>query len=270
MGTARRFAAIFGMLLAGCAALDAGAPPEARTALAPTHALRVGLLLGDATQAVKDPATGAMKGVGFDLGRELARRIGVGFEPVTYTSIGALLDKGKAGAWDVAFIGFTPDRARDWDFAPPHVEVEFGYLVAAGAPLANMASIDRPGVRIAVQERSGPDAFISRSVKNATVLRTVNYDAALQMQREGKADVVFSIKPILFELSPRLPGSRVLDDRPGVVPQALALPKGRNPAALEYARKFVADAKADGTVRAAIERAGLRGVVVADPAQVPR
>jgi hypothetical protein len=75
-----------------------------------------------------------MTGVGFDLGKEFARRIGVPFEPVLYPSVGALLDSGKSGAWDVAFVGFSPERAKDWDFSARHLEVEFGYLVPGELP----------------------------------------------------------------------------------------------------------------------------------------
>ena len=56
--------------------------PEARQALAPTGKLRVGLQLGSPHNVIADPVTGEMKGVGYDLGKELARRIGVPFEPV--------------------------------------------------------------------------------------------------------------------------------------------------------------------------------------------
>ncbi len=253
--------ALLSLVLASCASIGT-APPEARQALAPGGKLRVGLLLGDATQVVKDSATGEMKGVGYDLGRELARRLDVPFEPVIYTSIGTLLDRGKAREWDVAFIGFTPERAKQWDFAPPHVEVEFGYLVPAGSAISSAATADRATVRIAVQERSGPDAFVSRSVKSAIIVRTKTYDLALEMEQAGKVDAIFSIKPILFELSSRFPGSHVLEDRAGVVPQALATPKGHKTGAA-YAREFIEHAKADGTVKAAIERAELHGVVVA-------
>jgi polar amino acid transport system substrate-binding protein len=71
-----------------------------------------------------------------------------------------------------------------------------------------------------------------------------------------------SIKPVLFEMSKQLPGSRVLDGRPGMDPHAMVLPKGRN-AGLVYARQFIEAAKAEGLVQGAIERAGLRGVAVA-------
>ena len=71
-----------------------------------------------------------------------------------------------------------------------------------------------------------------------------------------------SIKPILFEMSSQWPGSQVLDGRPGIDPHAMAMPKGRN-LGMAYLRQFIEDAKSEGLVKAAIERAGLRGVVVA-------
>ncbi len=141
--------------------------PEARQALAPTGKLRVALQLGSPHNAIRDSASGEMKGVGHDLGRELARRLGVPFEPITYPSVGALLDAGKAGAWDVAFVGFSPARAKEWDFTALHMEVEFGYLVPAGSAISTMADVDRPGIRVAVQEKSQPDLFVSRTLKTA-------------------------------------------------------------------------------------------------------
>jgi polar amino acid transport system substrate-binding protein len=205
-----------------------------------------------------------MKGVGFDLGRELARRMGVPFEPVTYPSVGALLDGGKAGAWDVAFVGFSPARAKEWDFTSLHMEVEFGYLVPAGSSISTMADVDRPGILVAVQEKSQPDIFISRTLKTAEVVRAPSLAGTVEMLKSGRADVIFSIKPSLFEASNQLPGSRVLDGRPGIDPHAMAIPKGRD-LGLAYARKFVEDAKSEGLVKAAIERVGMRGAVVAPP-----
>jgi polar amino acid transport system substrate-binding protein len=66
---------------------------------------RVALQLANLLNVVQDSAAGEMTGVGFDLGKELARRIGVPFKPVLYPSVGALLDSGKSGAWDVPLSG---------------------------------------------------------------------------------------------------------------------------------------------------------------------
>ena len=187
---------------------------------------------------------------------------GFRLKPVLYPSVGALLDGGKSGAWDVAFVGFSPARAKEWDFTALHMEIEFGYLIPGGSSISTMADVDRPGIRVAVQEKSQPDIFLSRTLKNAVVVRASSLAGTLEMLKSGKADVIFSIKPSLFEMSNQLPGSRVLDGRPGIDPHAMAMPKGRD-LGVAYARKFVEDAKSEGLVKAAIERAGMRGAVVA-------
>lgn len=258
--TDRLMTAILGLMLTACTGISTA--PAPRQALAPTGKLRVALQRANPLNVVQDSASGEMTGVGFELGKELARRIGVPFEPVLYPSVGALLDSGKSGAWDVAFVGFSPARAQEWEFTGLHLEVEFGYLVPGGSSISTMADVDRPGIRIAVQEKSGPDVFFTRTLKNAVFVRAPSNPGALEALKSGKADVMGSGKPILFEMSKQLPGSRVLDGRPGIDPHAMAMPKGRDLGAA-YARQFIEDAKSEGLIKVAIERAGLRGVVVA-------
>ena len=55
-----------------------------------------------------------------------------------------------------------------------------------------------------------------------------------------------------------LPGAKVLDGRWGVEKYAIGIPKGRDQGAA-FLRKFTEDVKAEGVVKAAITRAGLRG-----------
>src|SRR6478672_8321126 len=208
-----QMAALLALLLIGSASVHATPTAEVRQALAPTGKLRVGLQLGSPHNVIRDPTSGEMKGVGFDLGKELARRMGVPFEPVLYPSVGALLDAGKSGAWDVAFVGFSPARAKEWDFTALHLEMEFGYLVPGGSSISTMADVERPGIRIAVQEKSQPDVFISRTLKNGIVVRATSLAGTVETLKSGTADTLFSIKPSLFEVSNQLPGSRVLNGR---------------------------------------------------------
>ena len=236
--------------------------PEARQALAPTGKLRVGLYLGGPSSVIRESTSSEMKGVGFDLGRELAQRMGVPFEPVVFSSIGALLDSGKAGQWDVAFFAVGPALAKDFDFTAPHLEIELGYLVPSGSAIATLADVDRPGVRVGVPEKGTADVVLSRELKNAVVVRGPGLAAGVEMLKSGSADAFGANKANLFEISDQLPGSRVLDGRFATEQHAMAIPKGRDPG-MAYARKFVEDAKAEGLVKAAVKRAGLRGAVEA-------
>src|SRR5687768_17380413 len=97
--------AMVGVLAVGCGDDPTTAPSsspaptalEARQALAPAGRLRVALQLANPLNVVQDTASGLMTGVAFDLGRELAQRLGVAFEPVFYPSVGALLDPSQSG-----------------------------------------------------------------------------------------------------------------------------------------------------------------------------
>jgi polar amino acid transport system substrate-binding protein len=263
-GTRWVVAAILGFVLCGGAGAQTASPADARQALAPTGQLRVAFLSG-ALYATKDPATGELKGVAVDLGKELARRAGVPFQPLLYPNPAAILAGATSAEWDVALMGINAERAAAVDFSAPYMEVEQGYLVRAGVPVATAAEVDRPGIRVAVIEKTGADLHLSGTLKHATLVRARNFgelDAALD---SSNADVVAATKTALFERAASRSGARVLDGRFLVEPIGMGVPKGRDATAAAYVGKFVEEAKAAGLVQLAIERAGLRGVAVAPP-----
>src|SRR5438477_12887317 len=85
-----------------------------------TGKLRVGIGLGSPSGAMKNQATGELRGLAIDLGRALATRMGVDFVAVEYPRPGAILEGVQTNAWDVAFLVVDPERAKEVDFAPPH------------------------------------------------------------------------------------------------------------------------------------------------------
>jgi len=250
-------------LLAGCASFSTARNPAAVQALAPTGKLRVGLYPGTPTSIIGDPTSGNAKGVGFDLGRELAQRAGVPFEPILFTKNAEVLAAAKAGSVDMVFTNATPTRRNDLDFSPAVLQVEQGYLVPAGSPIRALDQLDRAAVRVGVSEGSTSEATLSREFRNATVVRTASLKAAIDMLAVGKLEAFATNKATLFEMSDELPGSRVLDGRWGLESFAIGIPKGRE-AALPLVSAFVGEAKANGAVARAVERAGLRGTLSTD------
>jgi polar amino acid transport system substrate-binding protein len=86
-------------------------------------------------------------------------------------------------------------------------------------------------------------------------------DAAFELLRAGKADVLAGIRPGLINYATKLPSSRVLSDSYGANILALAVAKGQS-ARLAFVSEFIVEARASGLVQQAIDSAGLRGIDV--------
>ena len=123
------------------------ADPEPRLVLAPSGVLRAALYPGTPTSILPDPKSGGPRGVGYDLGKELARRLGVPYVPVVFAKNAEVLEAVKNGSADVAFTNASAARARDMDFGPPFLEIELGYLVPRGSALTAPADVDAAGLR---------------------------------------------------------------------------------------------------------------------------
>jgi len=77
------------------------AEAAAQHALAPSGALRVGVYRGSPSSIIEGPTPQDAKGVGYDLGRELAGALGVRFEPVVFPANAPLLKALAAGEVDL-------------------------------------------------------------------------------------------------------------------------------------------------------------------------
>jgi polar amino acid transport system substrate-binding protein len=84
-------------------------------------------------------------------------------------------------------LGLVPERAKEWDFTTLHLEIEFGYLIPSGSSISTMADVDRPGTRVAVQEKSQPAVFLSRTLKNAVVVRASSLTGTLELLKSGES-----------------------------------------------------------------------------------
>jgi len=229
--------------------------------LTPTGKLRVGVNLSNFLLVQRND-DGSVRGIVPDLAQEIGRRIGAEVVLVKYEKVGEVAEGGKRGEWDIAFIGAEPQRAKDIDFTTPYVEIEATYLVPAGSPIRSIDDVDRPGVRIAVSDRSAYDLWLTRNIKHAQLKRVEGLEGSYQLFVKEQLEVLAGLKPKLLEDAARLPGSRILDGRFTSVQQAIGTPKGR-PEGFAYLRQFADDVKSSGLVAQLIERHGIKGLTVA-------
>ena len=256
--------ALLAAALAG--GISATAMADALKDLAPTGKLRAAINLGNSVLAQKDEATGQPKGITPDLARELARRLGVPVELVTFDAAGKVFDAAKTGAWDIAFVAIEPVRAAEIEFSAPYVIIEGTYMVPKDSPLKVIADVDRPGVRIAVGLKSAYDLYLTRTIKNATVVRAPvgGGKAMIDMFVNDKLEVAAGVKQPLVAYAKDHPEVRVMDGHFMEIQQAMGTPKGRT-AGAEYLRAFVEDVKASGFVAEALKRSD-QSAAVAPPA----
>jgi polar amino acid transport system substrate-binding protein len=247
--------------------LSATAKADALKDLAPGGKLRAAINFGNSVLAQKDPATGEPKGITPDLARELGRRLGVPVEFATYEAAGKVFDAVKTGAWDIAFVAIEPVRAAEIEFSAAYVIIEGTYMVPKDSALKTIADVDKPGVRIAVGLKSAYDLYLTRTIKNATIVRATagGGRAMIDMFLNDKLEVAAGVRQPLMAYAKDHPDMRVMDGHFMEIQQAMGTPKGRT-AGAEYLRAFVEDVKASGFVAEALKRSG-KSAAVAPPAK---
>jgi polar amino acid transport system substrate-binding protein len=239
-------------------------PAAARAELTPTGKLRAGINFQNQLLTTLGP-NGEQGGVAVEFARELARRLEVPLEIISYKSAGALADSVSAGGWEISVLGDEPERAKVIAFATPLTEIEATYLVPAGSQIRSVGEVDRPGVRIVSPAKSAFDLYLARTIDKAQLVQIEGTRAAREHFVREKLDALAGLRPGLLEIAPTLPGSRILDGNFTVVRHTVGTPRGRD-AAAAYLRDLVEDVKASGLVAQWIKKSGVKGLSVAPAA----
>jgi polar amino acid transport system substrate-binding protein len=236
--------------------------PELVREIAPAGKLRAAINFGNPVLAQKDLATGAPRGISVDLSRELARRLGVPVELVLFDAAGKVANAAKSGQWDIAFLAIDPGREGDIAFTAPYVIIEGTYLVPAASPFTTIEQVDREGVRIAVGKGSVYDLYLTRTLKNAEIVRAPSSPLVIEVFRDQKLDVAAGVRQQLVAFASGNPDVRVMPGRFMVIEQAMGTPKGRDDA-ITYLKRFVEEVKASGFVAESLARSDQRDARVA-------
>jgi polar amino acid transport system substrate-binding protein len=255
----RQLPLIAGVVLA--AAMMAG-PANADTLkeeIAPTGKLRVAIAISPAGGAFWSTKTesGGYAGVPVDLGKAMAEKLGVGVDYVVHQNSGEITDAAAKGTWDVAFLPKDPERETKMSFGPTYEVADATYIVKAGSPIADFATLDQAGVKVAAVNNTTTMRGAVAHLKNAKVTGYQTYDEIFNLLKNAEVDAFALSRDQLNALAKTIPGTRVLDETFKKTVTAVAVPLG-HPQALQFVTKFMIDALADGTLRKAYDNSGLK------------
>lgn len=268
--------------LVGAAACGSSTPPSGSTAtrstsatatvpaavlaeLAPSGHLRVGIPVDPPFFGVKDPATGALRGIGVDLATALGQRLAVPVATVSYDDFGGAIAASQSGAWDVAILPANPQATAVASLTAPFLLVPHSYLVRADSSIRTVADADQPGVRIASEATAPHTAMLAGQLKNAQLIKVDSKDAGVKLLMTGQVDAFAAARPALDALAAHVAGTRIVAGDFFVVRIALAVPPG-HAAGQAFLARFIESEKASGFVQHAIDRLGTPDITVAPPA----
>jgi polar amino acid transport system substrate-binding protein len=232
--------------------------------LAPAGRLSVAINYGNPVLAQRGTRTGQPRGVSADLARELAARVALELELITFDAAGRVFEVLKDAAWDVAFLAIDPVRATEMSFTTPYVLIEGTYIVPAASPLRSLDNFDRADVRIAVGRGAAYDLFLTRTLKHAHLVRADTSAGAVNLFVDQQLEAAAGVCQPLVAYAGAHPGFRVIDGSFTTIRQAMAVPRGRG-RALGYLETFIEEMKSKGFVANALERSGQTDATVAPP-----
>jgi polar amino acid transport system substrate-binding protein len=237
-----------------------------RSAFSPAGKLRAAINLGNPILAYAD-AAGQARGVSVDLATEFARRLDAELELVVVDAAGKSVDVVVSENADIGFFAIDPARGANIAFTAPYVLIEGYYLVQNESPLRSNDQVGDAANRVVVGKGSAYDLYLSRTLRNAQIVRSPTSPTVVDTFLELGAEVAAGVKQQLQADALRLGGLRLLDQRFMVIQQAMGTPKSRGGEASAFLAHFVEDMKTSGFVAAALERHRIEGASVAPAAR---
>jgi polar amino acid transport system substrate-binding protein len=240
--------------------------PTTLKSFAPTGSLRVGINLGNPVLASEDAATKQLSGISVDITNEIGKRINLPIQLIPFKSASATVDHIKNGELDLVFVAIDPVRGADISYTPAYIQIEGAYMVKASSPLKSNIEVDVAGTEIVVGKGSAYDLYLTREIKNATLLRAVSSQAVIDDFMSGKGNVAAGVKQQLESDAKRYEGLRMLPGRFMVINQSIGIPKARPDfeKTTAYLSEVITQLKQSGFIVNSIQRHHIQGAKVAE------
>ena len=230
-------------LVLGVAMMAPANAGDLKSEIAPTGKLRVAIGISAAGGAFwsNKNESGAYVGVPVDLGKEMAAQLGVPVEYIAYPNSGQITDAASKDAWDVTFLPQDPERETKMSFGPVYEVADATYIIKAGSPIKDFATLDQPGVKVAAVNNTTTMRGAQAHLKQAKVTGYQTYDEIVKLLTAGEVDAFALSRDQLNAMAKKIPGTKVLGETFKKTVTAVAVPLN-HPQSLAYAGKFVKEA----------------------------
>lgn len=240
------------LLLGACASSPADL-------LTPKGALRMGLYKGTPTSVLDFDGPRQPRGIGYELGKNLAAQLEVGYDPVVFEKNADVLAAVKSGLVDLVFANASPDRAKYIQFSQTVIKIEKGFLMSPHTKLQSVSEINHRNIKIGYSVGSNSQSELPKLIPNAILVATQSTKSAIALLKSGELDGFSTNKAILFEMAESVPQSRVLPTVIGYEYLALGTPKSRE-IPQSVLDNFVDRMQATGKLNEIIQRSGIQGL----------
>lgn len=236
------------------------------SSFAPTGTLRVGINLGNPILANENPQTHELYGITIDIAHEIGKRLSLPVKLTPFKTAGNTVDAVKTGDIDLVFVAIDPVRGADISYTPPYIQIEGAYMVKTSSSIQQNDQVDVSGNEIVVGKGSAYDLYLSREIKNATLLRAASSQAVVDDFMSGKGNVAAGVKQQLESDAKRYEGLRMLPGRFMVINQAIGIPKARPQyeQTTTYLSDLITQLKQSGFVAKSMHEHKIEGAKVAE------
>ena len=206
--------------------------------LAPKGYLRAAINLSNFLLVTGTDDQGNPEGVSPDLAKALANELNIEYKLIPFKRPGELADAVIDDVWDIGNIANESERAKSITFSYPYTLIESTFLVRESSKINLFQDVDKPGVRIAVAERSAYDLWLTENIKNAELIRAKSIDLSFKIFEDNSYEVLAGLKPRLIDDLKNTKNCKILPGAFTFIKQCIGSKPG-NPEAEKFINNFI-------------------------------
>jgi len=221
--------------------------------IAPKNVLRIGINMSNFLLVSKDSTFSKPEGLSPEIGKLLAKELGINYEFVTFKNPGLLADAIDYDKWDVGNFAFEKKRAEIIDFSNPYVNIDANFLLRKNSEINQNHDVDNKNNKIAVVNRSAYDLWLSDNYKKAKIIRAKTIIETHNLFYNQDVNILAGLKPKLLEELKNNNEFKLIDEPFTFIKQSIGIKKGK-PKAIDFINNFVSKKIKDGTIKSLLEK----------------